>query len=301
MTYWTLTYNGTEKTFADWGVQEARRQANNQAGDNLAFSLITPADAADPFPYGTKITIRRNRTAAGGVSLPGGLPGSGFTSFSGGTIFFVGYRVANLRSGSAQLEKFDYKFAGPWEFFFERLVFQKLWWTWNGSQLVADWRSAVILGLSVYANTTPGAVCPGVAATTLMTISQQVKEIVAYVIAQTTAAYGSPQLQFDGLTNAVDGVNYDLLLAPGPNCLIPDYIAGYAASGQSSGTADARTLLRAPLDAVNDVTCAEALRYMFKWLGYVGSTVAWFDYTTTPPTFKVTTRDQLPSVNVSAT
>ncbi|MGA2176240.1 MAG: hypothetical protein ABSH38_14790 [Verrucomicrobiota bacterium] len=288
-------------TFADARIESARRQANNQAGDNLAFSLITPADAADPFPYGTKITIRRNRTAAGGVSLPGGLPGSGFTSFSGGTIFFVGYRVANLRSGSAQLEKFDYKFAGPWEFFFERLVFQKLWWTWNGSQLVADWRSAVILGLSVYANTTPGAVCPGVAATTLMTISQQVKEIVAYVIAQTTAAYGSPQLQFDGLTNAVDGVNYDLLLAPGPNCLIPDYIAGYAASGQSSGTADARTLLRAPLDAVNDVTCAEALRYMFKWLGYVGSTVAWFDYTTTPPTFKVTTRDQLPSVNVSAT
>src|SRR5271157_170852 len=187
MTYWTLTCNGAEKTFADWGIQDARRQANNQAGDNLGLTLIIPADAADPFPYGTQITIRRNRVAgsAGVPSAVGGLPASNITSFSGGTIFFVGYRIANLRSGSPQLEKFDYKFAGPWEFFFERLVFQKLWWTWNGSQLVADWRSAIVLGMSVYANTIPGAVCPGVAATTLMTIAQQVKEIVAYVIAQT--------------------------------------------------------------------------------------------------------------------
>ncbi len=319
MTFWTLNCNGTEKTFADWKISTARRAVNNQAGDNLAFDLLTAVDTSpDPFPYGAKITVYRNRGSATPPG-PGGLPPVGATGFSGGTIFFVGYRVDNFRSGTPQLEKFNYKFAGPWEFFFERLVFQKLWFTWNGSELVADWRSAVTLGMSVYALVGAGDGVPGSVATNLMSIRQQVIEIVQYVIAQTAllTAYGSTaQLQFD--SNSHDsGGNYNLnantaaeLAAAGAACLIPDFMPGYEAAGQTSvsviGTIGGGILsglptssaLRAPLDTVNEITCAEAVRYMLKWTAFIGSTVTRFDYTTNPPTFRVATRDQLTAVNL---
>jgi hypothetical protein len=33
----------------------------------------------------------------------------------------------------------------------------------------------------------------------------------------------------------------------------------------------------------------------------MGSPVVWFDYTTTPPTLHINTRDQLPSINLPIT
>jgi hypothetical protein len=305
MTFTTLTYNGTERAIADWGISSAQRQVSNQAGDNMAFDMMIAADAADPFPYGAQITIQIGRTSSSVNTVNPTLPAPGAGGFSGGQIWFVGYRVDTLRVGNPDLEKLAYKFAGPWEFFFERLVFQKLWWTWNGTQNVADWRSQVVLGQSVNALIGPNDTVPGSNATNLMSIRQQIIEIVQYVIAQTTGAYGSPQLQFDSLTHANDGTNYDLLnyaaggsIPAGITCLIPDFIAGFAASGKTSATANINTVLRAPLDAVNDITCAEAMRKMLRWIGAVGSPVVWFNYATSPPTLNVSTRDQLPSVSL---
>jgi hypothetical protein len=295
MTFTTLTCNGVERTLADWLIAGARREVSNQAGDNMAFDMMLATDAVDPFPYGSQITVRIGRATAAVNPTNPTLPPSGSTSFSGGQVWFVGWRVETFRSGSAQMEKLGFKFAGPWEFFFERLVFQKLWSTWNGTAQVADWRSQVILGQSVNALIGPNDTVAGSSATNLMSIAQQIKEIAAYVINQTAATYGTPQLQFDPLTAAIDGTNYDLLVSPSAHCLIPDFIAGFAASGQTSASANLNTVLRAPLDAVNDITCAEAMRYMLRWIGAIGSPVVWFDYTTSPPTLNVGTRDQLPS------
>jgi hypothetical protein len=306
MTFTTLTYNSVEMSLADWGISTATREVSNQAHDHFACDMMLAADAADPLPYGAQITLRIGRTpqSGSGVSPLSGLPLSGITSWTGGNIFFVGYRVDNFRTGSPTLEKFDYKFAGPWEFFFERLVFQKLWWTYDGTANVADWRSQVILGLSVSAEVGVNDTVPNSNATNLMSIRQQVAEIIAYVINQTTADYGSPQLQSDNLTAEIDGVNYDLYETPGTNLIIPDYIAaGYAVSGKTSAgsganAANMQTVLRAPLDSVNDITCAEAMRKMLRWIGPMGSPVVWFDYTTTPPTLHISTRDQLPAITL---
>jgi hypothetical protein len=313
MTFTTLTYNGVEKSLADWGISRATREVSNQAHDHFACDMMIAADAADPLPYGSQITLQIGRIPAAGTgSNSGGLPLSGITSWQGGRIWFIGYRVENFRTGTPVMEKFDYKFAGPWEFFFERLVFQKLWWTWNGTENVADYRSQVVLGLSVNALVGPNDTIPDSNATNLMSIRQQVAEIIAYVIAQTTTDYGSPQLQSDNLTSEIDGVNYDLYETPGTNLIIPDYIPGYAVSGQTSASALTTNVggtgqplinvaLRAPLDSVNDITCAEAMRKMLRWIGPMGSPVVWFDYTTTPPTLHISTRDQLPSINLPVT
>jgi len=297
MTFTTLTYNGVEKTLADWLISGARREVSNQAGDNMAFDMMLATDATDPFPYGAQIIVQIGRTTASVNPGNPTLPPSG-AAFGGGQIWFVGYRVECFRTGTAAMEKLAFKFAGPWEFFFERLVFQKLWSMWNGSAQVADWRSQVILGQSVNALIGPNDTVAGSSATNLMSIAQQIKEIAAYVINQTTATYGTPQLQFDPLTSTIDGANYDLLVSPSAHCLIPDFIAGFAVAGTTSASANLSTVLRAPLDAVNDITCAEAMRYMLRWIGAIGSPVVWFDYTQTPPMLNVGTRDQLPAVTL---
>jgi hypothetical protein len=298
MTFVTLTYLGTEKALADWGISVAQREVSNQAGDNVAFDMMLAADVTDPFPYGAQIALQIGRISSSVNPVNATMPPIGATGFSGGQVWFVGYRVDTFRSGSPALEKLAYKFAGPWEFFFERLVFQKLWWTWNGTENVADWRSQVVLGQSVNALIGPADTIPGSDATNLMSIAQQLKEIAGYVIAETTAAYGTAQLQFDPLTADIDGTNYDLLVSPSANCLIPDFIAGFEASGKTSASANLITVLRAPLDAVNDITCAEAMRKMLRWIGAMGSPVVWFDYTQSPPMLKVSTRDQLSSVSL---
>ena len=59
MTYTTLTYNGTEKALADWGVAAWRREVNNQASDSVGFDLVAAADGAEVFPYGAMVTLRR--------------------------------------------------------------------------------------------------------------------------------------------------------------------------------------------------------------------------------------------------
>ncbi len=297
----TLQYGSTEKSLADWGVISApgagpRREVNNTAQDTFAFNLSAAADAADPFPFGAKIIVRIGRVPSG--LLPAnGLPPAGQTSFTGGAIFFVGWRVAQLRSASAALESFHFQFAGPWEFFLERLVFQKLFLTWNGSQQIADYRSQVVLGQSLTTLTGPTDTIPGSIATTLLSISQQIREIAAYAIHQTTTEYGSPQFQFDALALNLDGT-FTLNASPGTHCKIPDYVPGGASNGLASG--QTTVPLRAPLDAVQDITCAEALRRMLRWIGGIGSPVVWFDYTLDPPALKISTRDQLPAVTLPA-
>jgi hypothetical protein len=312
MTYITLQYGSVEQSLADWGISTWRREANNQASDSFGFNLLTATDAAEIFPFGAMITLRLGRSPSSPPTPNPNrnltLPQSGVTSWTGGTIWFVGYRAQNIRVGSAQMEGFAYKFAGPWDFFFERLVFQKLWLTWNGVKQIADWRSQVVLGESVNSLTGAGDTVTGTTTTNLMSIAQQCKEIAAYVAAQssyeqTVNGLGWPagaQVQFDPLTTDSNG-NYHLLPAPGPNCRIPDFVPGYAGAVGDTSIDTSGVTLRAPLDAVNDMTCAECLRRELRWIGGLGSPVVWFDYTTAPPTLHLSTRDQLPAVTLPMT
>ena len=306
MTYTTLTYNGTEKCLADWGVARWRREVFNQASDSFGFEVLAQTDAAEIFPYGAMVKISTGRTPGPGVpTSPAGLPISGCVSWSGGRTWFVGWRVQNVRTGTAEMEGFAYKLAGPWDFFFERLVFQKLWLTWNGVKQIADWRSQVVLGMSVNALTGAGDTVVGTTTTNLMSISQQLIEIAQYVIAQSSYEQtvnglgwpGGGQMAFDSLSTDGNG-NYQLETGR-THCKIPDFVPGCAGSNGDIAATTTGKLLRAPLDAVNDMTCAECFRRMLRWIGAVGSPVVWFDYTTTPPTLKVSTRDALPSVTLA--
>src|SRR5665213_2267574 len=126
MTYTTLTCNGTEKSLADWGISNWSRLVQNQASDELSFTIPAPMDGTDLFPFGTNIIVKINRTTAVANTFNASLPQSGATLFSGGTQWFWGYCIDNGRVGEPDAESFNYKFAGPGQFFFDRLIFQKL-------------------------------------------------------------------------------------------------------------------------------------------------------------------------------
>jgi hypothetical protein len=306
MTYTTLTFNGTEKSLADWGVARWRREVYNQASDSFGMDLVDAMDGVEIFPYGAMVTIKTGRTPGPGVPTSG-LPVSGCTAWTGGKTWFAGWRVQNIRTGSAVLESMAYKFAGPWDFFFERLVFQKLWLTWNGAKQIADWRSQVVLGMSVNSLTGAGDTVTGTTTTNLMSISQQLIEIAQYCAAQSSFEQtvnglgwpAGPQFQTDNLTTDVNG-NYQLKAGAGAreNITIPDFVPGHAGLNNEIASATTGLPLRAPLDAVNDMTCAECFRRMLRWIGAMGSPVVWWDYTQTPPMLKVSTRDVLPAVTL---
>lgn len=310
MTYTTLTYEGVEKSLADWGIANWHRLVQNQAKDEFVLTISAPMDGGDLFPYGAQIIIRINRSASAVNPVNPTLPQSGATSFSGGTQWFWGYCIDNDRVGEPGGESLVYTFAGPYQFFFERLIFQKLQLTWNGAKQIADYQSDVVLGLSLTTLTGTGDTVQSSTATNLMSIAQQIKEICMY--AQADSAYqqsvnglgwpGTSQFSCDQLTTAIDGVNWDLLATPSANVLISDY-AGTALSGKTSasGLPAGSYMLRCPLDAANAITCAEAMRRQLQWLGGIGSPVVWVDHSQTPPQLRIIPRGALPSKSLALT
>jgi hypothetical protein len=312
MTFTTLTYNGVEKQLWDWGISSAVREVSNQSQDHVTCEVPMPADGADVWPYDAKIILQIGRIPQSGSGVSGaGVPLSGMTSWSGGSIAFVGYRGKPKRVGRGNEEKIQYPFLGCWERFFCRTIFQKLNSTYDGTANIADWLSEVVLGLSLTALTGAADTIPGTDATNLMSITQQIKEIVAWANARAAALEGSAPFQFINLAaNATTG-NYLLYTTPQDTLLLPDFVPGYGSGLADSNAANVSTSpfgpqnvsLRAPLDAVKQITCGEAIQKQARWLGPIGDIAIWFDNTTLSasaplPTLNIASRDQLPSITL---
>ena len=173
--YNTLTYDGTEKAFADWGIKSAEREASNQAGDSFAFDLDAAYADAEAWPYGAEITVRIQRTQTG-------------AGWSGGMIHFIGYRVEELTNASPDMQSKHYKFTSAWDYFFNLLTFQQLYGG-AGTGAAPEYRSQVVLGQAATGQR--------------QTIGDQMSEIVNYVSAQILAEYGEQKVQV-----AVDALDF---------------------------------------------------------------------------------------------
>ena len=102
MTYWTITYNGTEKSFADWGIGQGKRKRRNMALTEFTFVASgQPIDTPDLFAYQSLVIIRRDRTGSG-------------TTYSGGTQWFQGYVTDANRVGSPTSEDVHYTVGNVW-------------------------------------------------------------------------------------------------------------------------------------------------------------------------------------------
>jgi hypothetical protein len=220
MTYWTLSNGTTEQSAESWGLRNLRIDLQNQGIDTATFELDEDCDAAAPFAVGATITIWKSRE----LDVDG-------VTWLGGTKFFVGRFVGMSRVGDAGDERLLFTIAGPW-WFFDNLIYQQAWKTWNGSALVDLYSSHLILGQTL--------------TNTRLSTKAQIEDIVNFTINPTTG--GAPI---------------------------------------ALGTVLAGTTQTIPVREVKDMTCGECLRTMLRWHP---DAIAWWDYSTTIPTFHVTAR-----------
>jgi len=103
MSYWTLTYAGTEKVLADWGVRADFALAfHNKETDRLTLNTVETFDPANAqFPWGSALVLQRDRTLSGG-------------SFSGGSIVFQGLVSQMRTSAEGSHQAMGYEVSGPW-------------------------------------------------------------------------------------------------------------------------------------------------------------------------------------------
>jgi hypothetical protein len=123
---WTIEYNGTEQTVADWGLAQLTLNRLSQGTDLLTFRADgAAADAAPVFPFKSTIILRRDRTQESG-----GL-------WSGGTQWFIGLIIQVPRNGASEAEGMNYKVAGPW-WYLDSLLFQQEYQQFNGWKVPGD-------------------------------------------------------------------------------------------------------------------------------------------------------------------
>jgi hypothetical protein len=236
---WTIVCNGTEKTLANWGLNNVRRKLVSQGQDELTFRADgSPADATPLFTaFGPTVTLYRNRTQ----NTDG--------TFSGGTPWFSGIVTQIPRAGAPDSESMRYKVAGPW-WYLDNMVFMQPY-------------QNVFLGLS------SGTPQYGVQNSSHLFLNQS--GIAGLVSRITTGAQIIAALQWALLP-------FTSVSAP------PPFQIGTITPA-----------LDVPIDEVRDITCAEVIHKMLRWSP---DAVAWFDYTTTPPTFNCLRRADMSTVNI---
>jgi hypothetical protein len=172
--YNTLTYNGVEKSFHDWGITSAERQVSNQAGDVFGFDADELYGKPVTFPWGAEITVKIQRSLSG-------------SSYTGGTVHFVGYRMQSVASASTVMQAKQYKFASTWDFHLSRLVYRQLF---GGAGTGAEpvYRSQVILGQASNGSR--------------QTVDAQLSDIVDYARECMQAQYGGPKIQLGDTPDA---------------------------------------------------------------------------------------------------
>ena len=191
---WTLEYNGTEKTLADWGLAHFTRSLRSQGLDTLTFTADgAAADAAPLFPFQATVTLHRDRTQ------------NSDGSFSGGTPWFRGPVVQIPRAGSPQAEAMQYQVAGPW-WYLEHLVFQQPFRAFNGYTIPNDPNSPplyvdsesdthLFLNLApINAPTSDGKINTG----------QQIIEALNWALKPFVTAMAAPPFQIGEVTPALD-------------------------------------------------------------------------------------------------
>lgn len=113
---WTILYNGTEKSLADWGLTDLTRSRQNLGVDTVQFFADGRAvDADEIFPYGSTIIIFRDRVASSSQSNP---------SYSGGTRWFYGRIEPWSRAGNGRGENQSGACVGPMWYLHNRVFRQ---------------------------------------------------------------------------------------------------------------------------------------------------------------------------------
>jgi len=272
----TLTLNGVEKSFSDWGFgSSVSGRKINQAADEFTATIINStlaAEAATPtFPFESQIIVQSNRSGSS-------------ESYSDGTIKFQGKRVGQPMKGSAGGQGVTYKFQGPW-YDLENTHYQQ---TYQGSTLVYTLAETVLFSYAQSYQSSGQEIYYG-----LISVGDQIHFILQWLLDQYAIQNMAAPFQFSGhaiTTQAVTGVSASVDSSPTNNA---GFFSWTAASNRT--ISPALFSLYLPTFITKPLTCADALK---KCLEFSPRANIWFDHTTTPPTLHVTLPQDKRSVSL---
>ena len=277
MTYDTLTYNGIEKAFSDWGIKNPEGNKINQQADTFTATLAEIAiasEATNPtFPFEAVVTIQSNRSfTAGGAG--GGMANGVAGTFSGGTIKFQGKAMQPKGKVDASGSAAVYTFKGPL-YDLSQVHYQQ---TYRGGN------NQVYIGAETVLNTST-AVPTGQA---FISVGDQIQAIAQWLL----DAYAQQNMAapFQYIGRALNTTT----IAPGQTAIVPTgaidltSAAGtynYHVKAGNTIATDLYTLFF-PSYITKPLMCAEAIQKCLELLPLAN---VWFDYTVSPPMLHVST------------
>jgi hypothetical protein len=265
--YDTLTYSGTEKSFAAWGFAfDVTDELFNQSEDLLTATLPGVSLAAETdsptFPFEAAVVIQTNRTSATG----------GTNSFSGGRITFAGKRVGNPTRATGAYQGVTYKFAGPW-YDLANTDFQQ---PFLGSGGTAYLLPELVLNTSTAV--TSGQV--------LISVGDQIQAILQWLLDQYAAQGLTAPFQYTG--RALNAGAIDLNRTGG--------VYDYSVNGSTTTIDLSLFSLLLPSYIAKPMKCADAIQHCLKLSPRISCS---FDYATSPPTFHATLVDAMTPVTLA--
>jgi hypothetical protein len=277
MTFDTLKYNGTERTFAAWGISRSgcRLTRRNQSIDTFHARIPTANISDDPiFPFEAVVEIRTGRVSDSGAD----------NSFSGGTLKFTGKRVGMEAMASGKSMGVHFEFQGPWYDLSNTHYLQ----TFKGVAVNPFAPGEVILNTST-ANATRSLI--------FISIGDQIQSILQWLLDQYSAQGMAAPFQYTGRAlnaGAID-LSFTGAAALGPN------------TDKSGNAYDFHVVATPTIDAAlyaqflpsyiaKPMMCSQALQ---KMLQLSPRTNIAFDYSTTPPTISVKSIDNYPPVSLA--
>jgi hypothetical protein len=282
MTYDTLTYNGVEKSFVDWGFgSSVNGRKVNQGADEFTATIVNKDLASEQtsptFPFEAQVIVRTARISADGSS----------NSFSGGVIKFAGKRVGQPMKAGSNGQNVTYKFKSAW-YDLENTHYQQAYkggatggsiqFVLPETVLFSYAQNYTLSGQELYYGN--------------ISAGDQIQAILEWLLIQhRLAGYAAP-FQFSGSTHYTGGTGgwshsdgtpvNGTGVATASGVFYHWTLAGTPTISASLYSLWLPTLITKPL------MCSDALQ---KCLELAPRANIWFDYSTTPPTLHVTQKD----------
>lgn len=276
MTFDTLTYNGTERSFAAWGFtrEGVKQTRHNMREDSFTGRIPTANITDDPvFPFEAQVIVRTGRTSQTGAD----------NSFSGGVTKFSGKRVGLTAAADGSKMGVSYEYLGPWYDLTNTHFLQ----TFKGSAVNPYAPGEIVLNTGL----TPSG--------TLLFISvgDQIQAILQWLLDQYAAQGMAAPFQYVG--RALNNGTIDLSTNGQGQVGVNSDKAGnqYVHQLSANSTIDAAlygTFLVSYI--AKPMMCSQALQ---KCLELSPRTNISFDYSTTPPTIYVRSVDNFAPANLA--
>ena len=277
MTFDTLEYNGTERSFAKWGFELRGTQClrHNLREDVFRATVAGASVSDDPiFPFEAQVIVRTGRSSTTGND----------NSFTAGVTKFSGKRVGMEAAATGRGQGVRYEFHGPWYDLANTHYLQ----TFQGVAVLPYAPGEIVLNTSTANNSH---------SLSFISIGDQLQAILQWLLDQYAAQSMAAPFQYIGRdlnSGAIDlsvtgtatvGVNTD----KGGNA--------YDFHLNASTTIDSALFAQfLPSYIAKPMMCSQALQ---KMLELSPRTNICFDYSTTPPTVFIRSVDNFPPASLA--